>query len=81
MRKKIDILCHALHGAIAGFTTSILDWLGLAIATFMFIQFTLYETVEQTKVQDELYRELKEWSSGYVVGLIAGLTLKHTLNF
>lgn len=80
MREKIDIICHIVHGAIAGFATGMLEWFGLAVATFIFIQFTIYETVEESKLKDELYKELKEWTLGYVVGFTIGATLKHLSN-
>jgi hypothetical protein len=78
--EKIDDICHVMHGFIAGFTTGMLEWFGLAVAIFMFIQFTLYETVEEKRIQDELYKELKEWSLGYVAGFTIGATLKHLSN-
>ena len=76
MRAKKDILCHILHGILAGFTTALFNWLGLAVAVFLFIQFTAYEMAEERKIQDELYMELKEWSIGYAISFTIGVVLK-----
>lgn len=42
---------------------------GLLIAFFLFLQFMIYEYVEETKIRDELYFEVQEWALGYAVGL------------
>jgi len=77
-RAKIDILCHILHGILAGFTTVLFNWFGLAVAVFLFIQFASYEMAEERKIQDELYMELKEWSIGYATAFTIGVVLKCT---
>jgi hypothetical protein len=79
MKDKVDSICHILHGAIAGFITGLMEWFGLAVAIFIFIQFILYEVVEEEKIRDELYRELKEWVLGYVTGLVTVIMLKYLL--
>jgi hypothetical protein len=37
------------------------------ISVFMFIAFFLYEYFEQKKLEDELYKELKQWTISYTV--------------
>lgn len=75
LRKLIDILSHFLHGCLAGSLTGLFGWFGLAVALFLFIQFTAYEIAEERKIVDELYRELKEWAVGYALALIATVLL------
>lgn len=60
-------LAHFFHGFLAGVLA--LLW-SLWVALFLYVQFVLYELVEETKVRDEMYRELKEWSFGFAIGLV-----------
>lgn len=76
MRRWIDITCHVLHGCLAGLLSGQLNWFGLALAVFLYIQFLMYEVVEEKKIADELYFELKEWAVGYALSLTASLILK-----
>jgi hypothetical protein len=76
MRAKKDILCHILHGVLAGLVTVLFNWFGLAVSIFLFIQFISYEMAEERKIQDELYLELKEWTLGYATVLAIGVILK-----
>jgi hypothetical protein len=39
----------------------------------MFIQFLTYELAEETKLKDELYLELKEWTLGFTTGLLCSI--------
>jgi len=65
-RRTLPILSHILHGLIAG-----LFWFKCAwLSAFLFIQFFLYEYFEEKKVKDEMYHEVKEWSLGFVIGLL-----------
>jgi len=72
MPSKLSIICHVLHGLIAGFLAP-KSWLGLAISLFLYIQFFVYEHVEETKIRDEMFFELREWSLGFIVGLLTSL--------
>lgn len=56
---------HFLHGVLAGF----LSLTFFALSAFLFIQFFAYEYVEQSKIRDEMYFELREWSIGFILGL------------
>jgi hypothetical protein len=71
----LDILSHILHGCLAGFIAICFNWLGLALSVFMFLQFLTYELVEETKIKDELYLELKEWTLGFTIGLLCSIFL------
>ena len=62
----INIFAHISHGFIAGFFW----WVSWPLSIFMFVQFLLYEFVEESKVRDEMYREIKEWATGFVVGVL-----------
>jgi len=46
-----------------------LGWLGYTLSLFLFVQFFVYEFVEETKIHDELFHELREWSFGFILGL------------
>lgn len=60
---RLTQIVHILHGML-GAIAYIFDW---KLSVFLFLQFLLYEYAEESKVKDELYRELKEWSSGFAV--------------
>jgi len=60
------VLAHYLHGFIAGMFWWICPWL----SAFLYVQFFLYELVEETKLKDEMYRELKEWAVGFLIGVL-----------
>jgi hypothetical protein len=59
------------HGAVAGF----LWWIDWRVSLFLFLQFFLYEFFEETKVKDEMYYELREWATGFVIALLIVLAL------
>jgi hypothetical protein len=59
-------IAHVAHGAAAGF----LWWVDWRVSLFLFLQFFLYEFFEESKIRDELYRELKEWATGFVIALL-----------
>lgn len=61
-----------LHGLTAGFLWFV-DW---KVSLFLFLQFFAYEYVEETKVKDEMYHELREWSAGFAVALVTVLLVK-----
>jgi hypothetical protein len=69
---KLSILCHVFHGLAAGFLAP-KGWLGLAISLFLYAQFFAYEYVEESKIRDEMFHELREWSFGFIIGLVLGL--------
>jgi succinate dehydrogenase/fumarate reductase cytochrome b subunit len=71
MRRRLSSLAHYLHGLLAGVLT--VDF--IAVSIFLFVQFLAYEFFEETKVRDEMYHELREWSTGYVAGLVLSLIL------
>jgi len=72
MPSKLSILCHIFHGLAAGFLAP-KGWLGLATSLFLYAQFFLYEFVEESKIRDEMFHELREWSFGFIIGLVLGL--------
>lgn len=57
---------HVLHGFLAGLVAML--W-SIWLALFLYVQFVLYEMVEETKVRDEMYRELKEWAMGFATAV------------
>jgi hypothetical protein len=69
---KLSILCHVLHGLTAGFLAP-KGWLGLVVSLFLYAQFFAYEYVEESKIRDEMFHELREWSFGFIIGLVLGL--------
>ena len=61
-------IAHLAIGLIVG-----LAWFskgGPALAIFIAFLFFLYEFVEEFKVKDELYHEIKEFTAGFVGGTI-----------
>jgi len=64
-------IAHVAHGAVAGF----LWWLDWRVSLFLFLQFSLYEFFEESKIKDEMYHELKEWAMGFVIALLIVLLL------
>lgn len=68
--RKTQII-HFLHGFFGGLTFKPLPLLSL----FLYLQFLLYEYFEETKIKDELYHELKEWSAGFFTGLFSYIFL------
>jgi len=72
MRQRLNSLVHYLHGLLAGFLS--VDF--IVVSIFLFVQFFAYEFFEETKVKDEMYHELREWSTGYVVGFALILFLR-----
>jgi hypothetical protein len=69
---RISQVVHVLHGLTAGFLWFV-DW---KVSLFLFLQFFAYEYVEETKVKDEMYHELREWSAGFAVALVTVLLVK-----
>lgn len=65
MKRWLSVGTHGLHGAIAG----ALWFLSWGLSVFLFAQFVLYEYVEETKIRDEMFFELREWAFGFVGGL------------
>ena len=65
MNRWLSVLCHVLHGLIAG----IAWFFNPFLSVFLFAQFLLYEFVEETKIKDEMYYELREWSFGFIIGI------------
>lgn len=59
-------MAHFSHGFVAGIVA--IFW-SLWLAVFLYVQFLLYEAVEETKVRDEMYLELKEWATGFILGV------------
>ena len=71
MGRRLNVLAHYLHGFLAGVLS--VDF--IAVAFFLFVQFLAYEFFEETKVKDEMYHELKQWSTGYVGGFLLAIAL------
>jgi len=66
-KKWLDIVVHVAHGALSGALFTYIPLLSI----FLYIQFFLYEFFEETKIRDELYFELREWSTGFILGFLA----------
>ena len=60
-------LLHSLYGFISGLLWFV-DW---KLSVFLYILFFAYEYVEEEKIHDEMYHELKEYTVGFTAGLIA----------
>lgn len=61
-----DRFAHITYGFSAGFF--LMDY--PAFSFLNFVSFFAYEYVEETKVHDEMYHELKEWSVGFFLGMV-----------
>lgn len=75
----ISLISHVTHGFMGGILTGFLGWFGFFVSIFLYVQFFVYEYFEEQKIKDELYHECKEWSIGYVLGLISSLIAKFIL--
>lgn len=71
-----SVIMHVLAGLVAGAINGLLGIYGLAIALFIYLQFFLYEWVEEQKLRDEMFYELREFAAGYIAGLIACLAIR-----
>ena len=69
IRRYILWPVHYLIGFISGFIWFIDKYL----AIFLYIQFFLYELVEEEKKHDQMYIELREFTAGFVIGMIVFL--------
>lgn len=65
MGKVLHVLAHMAYGCLSGYFW----WVDRAAAVFVFLLFIIYEVVQQAKVKDELYHELKEFAAGFAIGL------------
>ncbi|MEM2424314.1 MAG: hypothetical protein QXO15_00960 [Nitrososphaerota archaeon] len=72
MRNILNTISHVTHGFLAGFISIYLSH-GLLIALFLFTQFLIYEYIEENKLKDEMFNELREWSFGFCTGIITAL--------
>lgn len=63
--RLLSMLTHVFHGILAG----IFWFIDYKLSVFLFVQFFLYEYVEEEKIKDEMFYELREWSGGFAVGL------------
>ncbi len=59
-------LSHLFFGFLSGLLWFV-DW---KLSVFLYVMFFIYEYVEEVKVYDEMYMELKEYSIGFTAGLI-----------
>jgi len=69
LSRAFSVLCHVLHGLVAGASWFISPFLSV----FLFLQFFLYEWVEETKIKDEMFYELREWAFGFIIGMFIGV--------
>ena len=70
--RLLSRIVHVVLGIIAGLL--ILSY-PIAALTFTAL-FLIYEYVEETKVLDEMYIEVKEFTGGYLIGLSIVLILR-----
>jgi hypothetical protein len=70
--RLISRVVHVALGIITGLL--ILDFTVAALTLAAF--FLIYEYVEETKVLDEMYLEVKEFTGGYLIGLSIVLILR-----
>jgi hypothetical protein len=63
---------HVILGIIAGLLILSYPIAALALTAL----FLIYEYVEETKVLDEMYLEVKEYTAGYLIGLSIVLILR-----
>jgi len=71
VRRLINKLAHYGIGLLSGFTW-FYDW---KLSVFLYGLFFAYEYVEEEKIHDEMYHELKEFTIGFVVGVLASKIL------
>jgi len=62
-------LVHLFFGFLSGFFW----FIDRSYSIFLYILFFSYEYVEEVKVKDEMYKELKEFTIGFTAGSITYL--------
>jgi hypothetical protein len=70
--RLISRIIHVILGIIAGLLIVDLPIAALTLTAL----FLIYEYVEETKVLDEMYLEVKEYTGGYLIGLSIVLILR-----
>lgn len=67
---------HLFFGFLSGFFW----FIDKSYSIFLYILFFAYEYVEEVKVRDEMYKELKEFTFGFVAGSITYLLCHNFLH-
>ncbi len=62
-------LIHLFFGFLSGFFW----FIDRSYSVFLYILFVMYEYVEEEKIHDEMYKELKEFAIGFVAGSLTYL--------
>ncbi len=67
-----ELLCKLAH-ILIGFIAGIIVWLSPAASCIITVLFILYEFFEKQVVEDETYPEIREYTTGYIIGALTGL--------
>jgi hypothetical protein len=70
--RLVSIAVHVALGAIAGLLILKYPIASLTLTAL----FLIYEYVEETKVLDEMYLEVKQFTGGYLIGLSIVLLMR-----
>jgi len=75
-KQSLSSIVHFFTGLIS----SLLWFFDWKLSVFIYIQFLVYELVEERKIVDTMYRELLEYFVGFVLGVLVMLyaRLSHT---
>jgi len=68
-RRLLSVGSHVALGLYAG----IFAYVHVIPSLVIVALFLIYEWVEETKIRDEMYYEVREFVLGYVVGLFIGM--------
>ena len=75
IRKYVLWPIHYVAGYIAGF----LWFIDHLLSVFLYVQFLAYEYVEEEKVHDQMYYELREFTAGFVLGFLSYMVIIYLL--
>jgi hypothetical protein len=66
---RMRLLSVATHIAL-GFYAGSLTYISFPASVIIIVLFLIYEWVEESKVKDEMYYEVREFLTGYSAGLL-----------
>ncbi len=67
---KLKHYTNKLAHILIGYLSGLFSFIDFKISVFLYILFFMYEFIEEEKIHDEMYHELKEFTIGYVIGVL-----------
>lgn len=73
--KLVESILDKLVHVILGFIGGLVWWVDWKLSVMITLLFLVYEYVEEEKIHDELYHEVKEYTFGFILALLVSLIL------